>query len=190
MKKTTASLKTKKEKSKENPNTNKKLQDTKQNQQCINHKCLSFYRSNNLLLMVLSKSKVGKFIMVTILLLIIDIASKYFFYNLQMGKELSMIQPSFNFGIARSINLPLIVTIIISLISLVTFFIIYFRGYINIIIAGFLIAGTLGNLRDRLLFGGVRDFINIQIYNFPIFNIADIFLNIGVILFIVKEIWS
>jgi signal peptidase II len=43
-----------------------------------------------------------------------------------------------------------------------------------------LLAGTLGNLIDRLFYGGVRDFINIQLFNFPIFNIADILLTIGV----------
>jgi signal peptidase II len=69
------------------------------------------------------------------------------------------------------------------------FFIIYYRGYINIIIAGFLIAWTLGNLLDRIMFQWVRDFINIRIRDFPIFNIADVFLNIGVIIFIIKEIW-
>ncbi|PJA48419.1 MAG: signal peptidase II [candidate division SR1 bacterium CG_4_9_14_3_um_filter_40_9] len=127
--------------------------------------------------------------MITVLLLIIDVASKYFFYDLQFGKEIAVIDPSFNLGIARSMGLPLIITIVISLVALVLFFVIYYRGYINIIIAGFLIAGALGNLMDRLWFGGVRDFINIRIWDFPIFNIADVFLNIGIILFIIKEIW-
>jgi lipoprotein signal peptidase len=90
--------------------------------------------------------------MVTVLLLILDVASKYFFYNLQRGKELGIITPQFNLGIARSINLPIIITIVVSLFALVLFFIIYSRGYITLIIAGFLIAGTLGNLIDRVFF--------------------------------------
>lgn len=139
--------------------------------------------------MILTKKNIKKFIMITILLLILDVASKYFFYDLQLGKEIAVIEPSFNLGVARSIGFPLIMTIVISLVALVLFFVIYFRGYINIIIAGFLIAGTLGNLMDRLRFGWVRDFINIRIRHFPIFNIADVFLNIGAILFIIKEIW-
>jgi hypothetical protein len=57
-----------------------------------------------------------------------------------MGQEMMIIDPSFNLGIARSIGFPLIMTIIISFIALIMFFIIYYRGYINIIIAGFLIA--------------------------------------------------
>jgi|GEM_PF-1669119 len=103
--------------------------------------------------MILTKKNIKKFIMITILLLILDVASKYFFYDLQLGKEIAVIEPSFNLGVARSIGFPLIMTIVISLVALVLFFVIYFRGYINIIIAGFLIAGTLGNLMDRLRFG-------------------------------------
>jgi signal peptidase II len=45
-----------------------------------------------------------------------------------------------------------------------------------------LIAGTMGNFIDRIFYGGVRDFINIWILNFPIFNFADIMLNIWVII--------
>ena len=47
----------------------------------------------------------------------------------------------------------------------------------------FLLIGTLGNLIDRTLFGYVIDFINIRI--FPVFNIADICIDIGIGCFIV-----
>jgi len=48
----------------------------------------------------------------------------------------------------------------------------------------FILAGALGNLYDRFLLGYVIDFIEIHYGNFywPIFNIADISISIGVIL--------
>ena len=39
---------------------------------------------------------------------------------------------------------------------------------------------------DRLTFSYVIDFIQLEFINFPIFNLADIFINIGVIIFIVS----
>lgn len=136
----------------------------------------------------MTKSKTIKLLIAIILLLIIDMGSKYFFYDLHMGQGIYMFQPSFNVGIARSISLPMVFTIIMSIISLGIFCFMYVRKYINMSIAAVLIAGTLGNLIDRLWLGGVRDFINIQIFNFPIFNLADVFLNIGILLFIIQEI--
>jgi lipoprotein signal peptidase len=39
---------------------------------------------------------------------------------------------------------------------------------------GLILAGTLGNLYDRLVFNGVRDFIHWDyFYNWPVFNVAD-----------------
>ena len=48
----------------------------------------------------------------------------------------------------------------------------------------FILGGTIGNGIDRLLKGFVIDFINLNIINFPVFNIADISINIGFIFLI------
>ena len=49
---------------------------------------------------------------------------------------------------------------------------------------GMLFAGILGNLIDRLFFGYVTDFLNFYIfsYDYPVFNFADIFIVVGVLL--------
>ena len=58
----------------------------------------------------------------------------------------------------------------------------------NMIGLGILLGGIVGNLLDRVLFGYVRDFLDIYIfkYNFPIFNIADICIVLGVIMLIIS----
>ncbi len=46
----------------------------------------------------------------------------------------------------------------------------------------FILAGSIGNGIDRILKGYVIDFINLNYINFPVFNIADISINIGFII--------
>ncbi len=55
---------------------------------------------------------------------------------------------------------------------------------IEMISYSLLIAGIVGNLIDRVIYGYVVDFIDIYLlgYNFPIFNIADMCIVIGAII--------
>ena len=58
---------------------------------------------------------------------------------------------------------------------------------VNISIS-FITGGALGNILDRILYGGVIDFISLHAYGYYwyIFNIADVFIIFGVILFLIK----
>lgn len=55
----------------------------------------------------------------------------------------------------------------------------------SIFFIALLSAGIAGNLHERIAFGYVRDFFQLNFVNFPVFNIADIFINIGVIALII-----
>ena len=52
----------------------------------------------------------------------------------------------------------------------------------------FILGGTIGNGMDRILKGFVIDFINLNIINFPVFNIADISINVGFIVLLIRTI--
>ncbi|HNB22072.1 MAG TPA: signal peptidase II [Candidatus Melainabacteria bacterium] len=42
-----------------------------------------------------------------------------------------------------------------------------------------IIGGSLGNLTDRFTLGHVTDFLDFAFFSFPVFNVADTFINIG-----------
>lgn len=47
-----------------------------------------------------------------------------------------------------------------------------------------ILAGTIGNLIDRVIFGCIIDFINLKIW--PVFNLADTFIVLGAIIILFK----
>ena len=55
-----------------------------------------------------------------------------------------------------------------------------------------IIGGSLGNLFDRINYSSVPDFIDFHISNFHwfIFNVADIFISLGVLLLIILEVFK
>jgi lipoprotein signal peptidase len=55
---------------------------------------------------------------------------------------------------------------------------------------GLIMAGTLGNLYDRLVFNGVRDFLYFHWFEFPVFNIADSCLVCGAFLLLIQAFWT
>ena len=75
--------------------------------------------------------------------------------------------------------------------SLIIIFIILNKKIINksyLFSYSFILGGTLGNGIDRLTKGYVIDFINLNFIEFPVFNIADLSINIGLIIIIYSYI--
>ena len=133
---------------------------------------------------------------ITILVLLLD----YFIKFLLTNKSFTVIKNFFvlnftkNYGAAWSIlNNQRIVLILISIVFLICLFIYSFKfknNTRNNIAFGLVFGGLLGNLLDRIIFGYVRDFISFQFgsYYYPIFNIADIAIVIGIMLIILAII--
>ena len=50
---------------------------------------------------------------------------------------------------------------------------------------GFILSGALGNGLCRFINGHVIDFLDFRLINFPVFNLADTFINVGIIFLLI-----
>ena len=104
------------------------------------------------------------------------------------------IQYSQNTGIAFSLfeNYPIILTILNS-ITIVAFLVYFVRNHQESVLGNLpailIIAGGMGNILDRYTKSYVVDFINPLFVDFAIFNLADVFLNIGIFLLIFNTVF-
>lgn len=139
---------------------------------------------------------------VIIIFLIIDIISKLIVSRVYtLNNSVSVINNFFsitythNYGGAWSLfsDSTILITVI-SIIVIIGIIIYLSKKKINNKIESlgyaFLLGGAIGNLIDRIIYGYVIDFLDFNIfgYNFPIFNIADMGIVIGIFLIIVIEI--
>tara|TARA_B100001029_G_C15010911_1_gene424179 strand:- start:329 stop:814 length:486 start_codon:yes stop_codon:yes gene_type:complete len=96
------------------------------------------------------------------------------------------------FGIL-STNSNLIYNSISAIIGAVILFLIYLiikSEFIDKILFSFVLGGALGNFYDRLVYFAVPDFIDVHYQNFHwfTFNIADIFITLGIIFVIFRDL--
>ena len=82
------------------------------------------------------------------------------------------------------------ITALITIISTVVLILIVKTNDIRFYFYSFVFAGAAGNLFDRLYYSAVPDFIDLHINNYHwfIFNVADIFISLGVVFLIINEI--
>jgi len=127
------------------------------------------------------------YIIILIILIIIDQATKTIFSKKTINLLILQLKPTTNtgmsFGLFQGNN---IIFIIISIIF-ITLLILLRKEFKNTkILLIMILAGAIGNLIDRIIYGHVRDFIDFRI--FPIFNVADSLIFLGVIGIIIYEI--
>jgi len=96
------------------------------------------------------------------------------------------------FGFLSS-NSSFIYNSITSIIGLLIIFLAYLiikSKFIDRILFSLIVGGALGNFYDRIAYTAVPDFIDLHYQNFHwfTFNIADIFISIGIIMLIIKDL--
>ena len=146
-----------------------------------------------------------KKIIIVAVIFLLDRISKIYLLNLQEeGINIDFYISSFlnfylvwntgiGFGFASmeaSIYYHLLTFIILLVNIILIFFLIKSEG-IYAYLFSIIIGGSLGNLFDRIYYSAVPDFIDLHLgdYHWFVFNIADIFITIGIIGFIFAELF-
>jgi len=129
------------------------------------------------------------FLSLSIFIILIDQCTKYLiFYNYRIftNKDFILFRLDFvkNYGAAFNIfsGSRIFLSLISIIFSILLIYLILKKNNlkpIELYSYSFILGGTFGNGVDRILKGYVIDFINLNIINFPVFNIADISINIG-----------
>ena len=132
------------------------------------------------------------FFSLSIFIVLKDQFTKYLiFYNhkIFLNKDFLLFKLDFvkNYGAAFNIfsGNRILLSLISIIFSLLLIYLILRKNTLKIIDLysySFILGGTIGNGIDRILKGFVIDFINLNFIDFPVFNIADISINIGFII--------
>ncbi len=131
----------------------------------------------------INKQTFKKSIIIWIVIIIIVAIEQIIKYNM-INKEFLFLKYVENYGIAFSLwnnDIGLIVTSLIIILIFIIMLYINIHRKKEVISIILLLSGSISNLIDRIYRGFVVDYINIPILNFPVFNIADILIFIGII---------
>ena len=131
------------------------------------------------------------FLYLSIFIILIDQITKYLIFNnnkVFLNKDFLLFRLDFvkNYGAAFNIlsGSRIFLSLISIIFSILLIYLILRKNNlksIELYSYSFILGGTFGNGIDRIFKGFVIDFINLNIINFPVFNIADISINIGFI---------
>lgn len=141
---------------------------------------------------------VKRIFIISFIVLLVDIISKRLVINYMAVREsISLIDNFFsltyvrNTGVAFSLLNGYVWLIVMMTAVVIVMLFKYVKdnvgSNVELVSYGFILGGAIGNLIDRVVYGYVVDFLDFNIfgYNAPIFNLADCFIVIGVILLIV-----
>ena len=126
---------------------------------------------------------------------ILDQISKIYInlnFNRLLNKDIFILTIEYVRNYGAAFNLFSGSRLFLSFISVISTFILFYfifireNKLINKYGLSFILAGSIGNGIDRILNGYVIDFIKIKSIDFPVFNIADIAINIGVLILMIS----
>ena len=131
------------------------------------------------------------FILISLFIFIFDQLAKLIIsakYKSLVNKDFIFFHLDYVENFCASFNLFSGSRIFLSIISIIiSILLIYFIllkkiiSNIDLLSYSFILGGTLGNGIDRVTKGYVIDFINLNFIDFPVFNISDIAINIGLL---------
>ena len=136
-----------------------------------------------------------KYLIVISILCFLDQYSKIYIslnINKLINKDLLILTIEYirNYGAAFNIlsGSRLFLSLISIISTIILMYLIFIREdkRINKYGLSFIVAGSIGNGVDRIFYGYVIDFIKIKFVDFPVFNIADIAINIGILVMIIN----
>ena len=136
-----------------------------------------------------------KYLIVISILCFLDQYSKVYIslnINKLINKDLLILTIEYirNYGAAFNIlsGSRLLLSLISIISTIILMYLIFIRKdkRINKYGLSFIVAGSIGNGIDRIFYGYVIDFIKIKFVDFPVFNIADIAINIGILVMIIN----
>ena len=142
-------------------------------------------------------------LLIIILIFVSDRISKIKIINHQIDNNRVYINDFMNFDLVwntgigfglLSSNSDLVYNLITIIIGAIIIFLIYLiikSNFLDKTLFSLVMGGALGNFYDRLVYFAVPDFIDIHYQNFHwfTFNIADIFITIGIIMLISKDLF-
>ena len=166
----------------------------------INKSIINIIKTYFNIKMISFKSRKMKIIAYSLFIILLDQVSKFLVLStLGFERSINIIPNLLNFTLVKnkgaafslfsnSTNILTITSIIASLLLITIILKSPPKSYWNFIGLAYLLGGTVGNGIDRLFKGYVLDFLELVPINFPIFNVADVSINIAIICFIIDII--
>ena len=84
-----------------------------------------------------------------------------------------------------------LITVLIVIVNIIIIYLLFNSEKLHKILFSMILGGSLGNLYDRIYYNSVPDFIDLNYngYHWFVFNVADIFISLGIIALIFLELF-